>query len=414
MADDSGSGSRLVGLFLTVVLAGAAGAGATLLVQSKNAAPAPAPEPSTARPPTPAGALDPADQALYGVAPPPPPPPLPPAPARPTAPPEDSPSTEDVVARSLPAVAQVESPEGTGSAFFFAKDRLLTNQHVVGGNAYVTVKTQDGRSLMANVIARNADFDLAILLIPGALDSQAVLHLGSALKARAGEEVIAIGNPRGMQSSVTRGIVSGVRQQGPLVVVQTDTALAPGSSGGPLLDRAGNVIGINAAGGGQGLNFAIAAEHAAELVEGRSPVLAEVGSNGTATVMPSPTPSPAAALADRERERAAQLFDTRLGQIARSAVDLDVSFNRFLASAYQGKINGNFERTFYALFDRDAFQGAFMRGAEVHVDEYRKTAGELRALLLTAEEEARRADVPPGTRRSLRERYRLDHAFWNQ
>src|SRR5213596_3868254 len=104
--------------------------------------------------------------------------------------------------------------------------------------------------------------------------------MGSAMRARAGQEVMALGSPLGLQNTVTRGIVSAVRQVGALTLVQTDAAINPGNSGGPLLARNGEVIGITTmsmrSAVAQGLSFAVAIDHAAALLAGKRPT---AGSN---------------------------------------------------------------------------------------------------------------------------------------
>ena len=340
-----------------------------------------------------------------------------PLPASPSAAPTPSPSLEAVLQRALPAVVLVETPQGRGSAFFVARDRLVTNVHVVGSASYVTLRTQGDRKLTATVKSKSPDYDLAILETAEAPADQPFLTLGSALQARAGQEVLAIGSPLGLlQNSVTKGIVSALRQKGPAILIQTDTPLNPGNSGGPLLDREGRVVGINTSGftGLQGLNFAVAVDHATALLEGRSPVLPNVKlDEREASQGLLPVPSTATE-ADRQRERAAGVFEAQLTAVARQADQLDAALARFLAANFQGRIQGQPARPFLALFERDAFQGTWVRGAEARLEDYRKAATELRAFLQQAEEQARRADVYPGTRRDLRTRHGLDDRWWDQ
>jgi hypothetical protein len=414
MAEGPNAGFNAILLVVAVAVSSAGGAGLVLLVQSREPrAPAPVTpvvpvqEPAMRMPV--AAVPQPTAIPAQAVAT--------PAPLTASASPTPAdPSTEDVIARCLPAVVLVESPQGRGSGFFVSKDRLITNFHVVGANNSVSLQTQDGRKLTATVTQRVEDYDLAVLQAFEVKDDQPLLRLGSALVARPGQEVIAIGSPLGvLQNSVTRGIVSSVRHMGPVVVVQTDTALERGNSGGPLLDHSGAVIGINTAGfrGSQGLNFAVAIDHAAAILAGRTPVLPDVqlNDNGLEGFMPS---AHVASDGDHERERATQLFDARLGQIAHDAQELDAGLNRFLATYFVGRINGTFERTFYALFEPGALLGSFARGTEPHLETYKKAAEELRVQLETAEEIARRADVVPGTRRLLRAKHRLDHRWWNR
>jgi S1-C subfamily serine protease len=136
-----------------------------------------------------------------------------------------------------------------------ASGLILTNSHVVLGLQSLAVTLDDGSVVPAKVVGADPIFDLAVIQIPkpkgGALP---VMRLGDSDRARPGEEVIAIGNPLGLDQTVTRGIISGLNRllpETPLSLteplIQTDTAINPGNSGGPLLNRCGEVIGINTA-----------------------------------------------------------------------------------------------------------------------------------------------------------------------
>jgi S1-C subfamily serine protease len=329
----------------------------------------------------------------------------------------DAGSLEDLVAHAMPAVVRVETPSGTGSGFFVAPDTLMTNVHVVTGNASVTIRRSNGTTESARVAAMAPDFDVALLKIANPSADQATIPLGSGVAVRIGEEVVAIGSALGMlQNTVTRGIVSGVRQVGAATLVQTDAALNPGNSGGPLLDRNGRAIGINTAGfrGAQGLNFAVSIEHARALLEGRPQAAAASAPADTALRNLSPAqPAPPSAL-DEQRSQGLRAYEQVMAQAARRADSLDDYWRRFKANCYQGRVAGSFDREWFAIWDARAMQGAVAPGCGSSFGEVLRVAGDIRDEVLGAEEAARKADVFPGARRDLRRKYRLDYPGWDR
>ena len=192
----------------------------------------------------------------------------------------------DVVERAGPAVVSIElaargkgnKSSGAGSGFVVTPDGyVMTNSHVVSGAAAIRVKTSAGEIAEAQVVGDDPATDLAVIRVDaaalaGARPGVPYLAIDGALAPRVGQLAVAIGNPLGFESTVSTGVVSALgrslRGKGNRLidgVIQHTAPLNPGNSGGPLLDGAGRVLGVNTAiiARSQGLGFAIAVETAA-------------------------------------------------------------------------------------------------------------------------------------------------------
>jgi S1-C subfamily serine protease len=179
---------------------------------------------------------------------------------------------------SVFGLPQQQSSEATGSGFLIDNDgHILTNAHVVDGAQKVEVELGNGAEQQAQVVGSDPSSDIALLKVDNT-EGAHPLPLGDSSKVQVGDPVVAIGNPFALDRTVTSGIVSALQRQiqapnGFSIsdVIQTDAAINPGNSGGPLIDGAGQVIGINSqiesqSGGNEGVGFAVPIKTAADVV----------------------------------------------------------------------------------------------------------------------------------------------------
>ena len=199
--------------------------------------------------------------------------------------PEASANLEDTIGLAVESVVSIISDEGRGSGFLVDPKTVITNHHVVGGSKNVLVKLSSGSALSGTVERIAESHDLALIRLDRELPDRRSLELLSVSALRVGQEVYIIGSPMGvLESSVTRGIVSAIRPFEGATLVQTDAAINPGNSGGPLVDRSGRVVGIATmkVAEGESIGFAVAADHARELLQGGGRSASDVAVNPSA------------------------------------------------------------------------------------------------------------------------------------
>ncbi len=172
--------------------------------------------------------------------------------------------------RSFFSLNIFEIPQGTGSGFIWDKEgRIVTNYHVIEDANRVEVTLSDNSTLKAVVVGVAQDKDIAVLQISASRNELKPILVGESFNLRVGQKVFAIGNPFGLDHTMTTGIVSALGREIKSIngrtiqnVIQTDAAINPGNSGGPLLDSAGRLIGVNTAiysptGTSAGIGFAV-------------------------------------------------------------------------------------------------------------------------------------------------------------
>ncbi|MBI2043582.1 trypsin-like peptidase domain-containing protein [Candidatus Pacearchaeota archaeon] len=183
-----------------------------------------------------------------------------------------------IIESAIESVVTIRTNSGQGTGFIVdSEGYIVTNAHVLAdsnGNLASGIQaiTSDGNARSAEFIGYDGDLDIALLKISGTWDA---LKFGDSNDVQVGEKVIAIGNPLGLQFSVSQGIVSAIHRQGSNgldAYIQTDAALNPGNSGGPLINVEGKVIGINnfKIGGGENLGFALESNYIVDAVNGIS------------------------------------------------------------------------------------------------------------------------------------------------
>jgi len=318
---------------------------------------------------------------------------------------------EEAVQRVIAAVVQIQSDAGRGTGFFTAGGLLVTNAHVVGTQSYVSLKLSDGQSCTGQVLRTAPAMDLAIVRPDRAGGLPAALPMRPLAEVRVGQEVLAVGSALGvLQNTVTRGIVSAIRAAGGVTLVQTDAAVNPGNSGGPLVDRQGWVVGVTTlkvGGQAESLSFAVASDHARSLLEGRADALAQAG--GTLQDRLNTTmAADGASGGERTREDATVELERRVKALAQAADRIDASWRDYRANCLQtATIPRGYDREWFILVDRVP-QRSPSPSCAPWTDELVRAALEVREALDAALATGRTAGVFPGDQREICRRYRLE------
>jgi S1-C subfamily serine protease len=332
-------------------------------------------------------------------------------------------SFEEIVGNAAAAVVSIETGSSRGTGFFVTPELIVTNAHVVQNNGSVTVKLSDGTAMPARVLRSSPVVDIAIVRPDTPQPGQSIVPMGSGNGARPGQEVIAIGSALGvLQNTVTRGIVSAVRNANGVVLIQTDAAINPGNSGGPLIDRSGRVIGIttlkvasNSGTNSESLGFAVAIDHARPLLEGRPAEL--VTARPGSPVAQGPLAgafAPDRSQSDTDRDQGSAFYDRAMQTLARRADSIDDYWNRFRAACRPAGPFTSGDREWFTIWDRLPAVDPRDGQCTQWLTELTQLANSVRASMSSADETARTAAVYPGVRRDLRKKYKLDWDGWER
>jgi hypothetical protein len=283
----------------------------------------------------------------------------------------------------------------------------------VGGAAYVTLRLFDGSTLNGRVLRASQAVDLAVVRPERMPERQAVLPTRPLREVRVGQEVLAVGSALGvLTNTVTRGIVSGVRNVGGVTLIQTDAAVNPGNSGGPLVDREGWVLGVTTmkmVGGAESLSFAVAADHAQPLLQDRADALPQSGGSLQDRFDGAMT---GGRPADRAAEDAAGQLEGRVEAIAQAADRIDSRWIDYRANCLQNvSIPRGYDREWIALIDKAGVRSS-SPACSRWTDELLANAGQVRRAMREALAAARAAGVLPGEQREICRAHRLEWSGW--
>jgi len=324
-------------------------------------------------------------------------------------------SLEDMVAAATPAVVLLEAGALRGSGFYVRPDVLVTNAHVVRGSSTVTVKFADGRSGTASVANVADNMDLALLKPAPGSEGTTVLGLSSITRVRTGQEVVAIGSALGvLQNTVTRGIVSALRNDGGLMLLQTDAAINPGNSGGPLLDRTGQVVGVNTmkVGEAASIGFAVAADHVRTLIDtpAGTPIVLHASADASSRLMPAQPSS-----VDTPRNEAVATYERQLTSLAQRADEIDSYWTDYKKNCPAPSMPaGQRDREWFGVWAAPPVNTMPTGGGCSSLHTIVQFATAVKNAIESSNETARRAGVFPGESRDLRHKYRLEWDGWNR
>jgi len=182
---------------------------------------------------------------------------------------ETSADFSGVIEQTVDSVVTIQTNAAQGTGFIITSNGyIVTNAHVLSGARYGNAITSDRQTIPMELLGYSTNLDVALLKIQG---NYQPLEFETSDKVQIGEKVIAIGNPLGLQFSVSEGIISAINREGANgenAYIQTDAALNPGNSGGPLINKQGKVIGINnfKVSGGESLGFALESNYIKDVV----------------------------------------------------------------------------------------------------------------------------------------------------
>ena len=329
-------------------------------------------------------------------------------------------SLEDMIASAAPAVVLIETDTTRGTGFFVKSDLLVSNAHVVRGSSSVRLKFADGRSGAASVVNMVDAFDLALLRPAPGSAAPATLELASVARVRPGQEVVAIGSALGvLQNTVTRGIVSAIRQDRGVMLLQTDAAINSGNSGGPLLDRMGKVVGVNtmkAGGSAASIGFAVAADHVQTLIQMPPGTPATLPGDGRGMALPSLPPQnrPQNPPPDPQHERAVAAYAGQIQAIGQRADAIDEYWQRFLKSCNATKVGRGGDREWFGVWTNRPDIQSLNPNCTVALNDIIQAATTVKQMMAAADESARRTGVYPGEVRDLRRKFRLEWDAWEK
>lgn len=176
----------------------------------------------------------------------------------------------EVIDKAIPSVVSIQTNRGIGSGFIARSNGyIVTNYHVINGINAAVIVTSDGSRHSVSLAGYNENADIAVLKIEGTFDR---IRFGDSDNVKVGEKVIAVGSPAGLDFTVTQGIVSAVNRKDDIgnTYIQIDVPINPGNSGGPLVNAAGEVIGVTTSKqtGFESLGFALAANNVDSIADG--------------------------------------------------------------------------------------------------------------------------------------------------